>query len=106
MKVIFTLGLNLIFMILILTFDLYIKFTKMRINFLNLRMNSQNYFHSFYLFVLNYGLPRLWSHRFGDYHLGKGLTRLRLTSLPIGDLLIYLPTHLTMKYLPTYLFIH
>jgi hypothetical protein len=93
-------------MVLILPFDLYIKFTKTRINFLNLRMNSQNDFHSFYLFVLDYGLPRLWSHILGDYHLGKGLTRLRLTSLPIGDLLIYLPTHRTMKYLPTYLFIH
>jgi hypothetical protein len=66
-KVIFTLGLILIFMVFILPFDLYIKFTKMRINFLNLRMNSQKYFHSFYLFVLDYGLPKLWSHRFGDY---------------------------------------
>jgi hypothetical protein len=52
MKVVFTLGLILIFMVLILPFDLYIKFTTMRINFLNLRMNFQNNFHSFYLFVL------------------------------------------------------
>ncbi len=64
----------------------------MRINFLNLRMNSQNDFHSFYLFVLDYGSPRLWSYRFGDYHLGRGLTRLRLT----------FPTYMSPIYLPTY----